>query len=375
MAAHRALLVAVAALLVAASARGDGGAAGATPGGRANGKRVLALIGSTDVKASHSKFLKGLSDAGLEVDVKLAKDAELNLRDYDEWHYDHLLLLAPTATGAARAPGQFGAAGGPACRARAGDGQGRRRGRRGGGGGVMGAAAHIPRARERRGRRGGAATPRPAPSPTPTPNPLPPLGFGGDVNKLSIVDFVDAGGNVLIALSPDASDTMRGIAAECGVEVRGGARGGVRGAGGGEPGAFRRLEPPQTAPVPKTRLPAPPQVDAKGTQVFDHFSRQAGAGPDLVVTSQWVDSGAILGKDRPAAPVLFRGVAEVVPTGSELVRGGGRVGTRLAARRVEGGPTAVQAARQQRSASPRPPLHALYRAPRPPDPKPTPTSP
>ena len=61
---------------------------------------MLALFGSGDVRKSHSQFLKGLSDAGLEVDVKLAKDEELSLRNFDEWHYDHLLLLAPTASGA-----------------------------------------------------------------------------------------------------------------------------------------------------------------------------------------------------------------------------------------------------------------------------------
>jgi hypothetical protein len=66
------------------------------------------------------------------------------------------------------------------------------------------------------------------------------------------------------------------------------------------------------------------EADAKGTKVYDHFARQAAGGADdatLVATGAWVRSEAILGAG-PAAPVLFRGVAEAVPTSSELVRRG-----------------------------------------------------
>lgn len=103
------------------------------------------------------------------------------------------------------------------------------------------------------------------------------------MSRSSIVDFVDAGGNVILALAPGASDNVRSLAAECGVEV-----------------------------------------DAKGTVVFDHFSRHQPSGGDadatLVATSAWVDSDAILGAGaRPGAPVLFRGVAQAVPSSAELV--------------------------------------------------------
>lgn len=113
--------------------------------------------------------------------------------------------------------------------------------------------------------------------------PHPSQGFGGDISKSTIVDFVDNGGNVLVALAPGASDTVRWLAAECGVEL-----------------------------------------DAKGTQVYDHFSYQAAGGasdPLLVATSAWVDSDAILGAKRPKSPVLFKGIAQAVPTSSELVNG------------------------------------------------------
>lgn len=62
------------------------------------GKRVLALIGSDEIRSSHSKFFKGLQDAGLELDIRSHKDNDLQLRDYDEWKYDHLLVFAPKAS-------------------------------------------------------------------------------------------------------------------------------------------------------------------------------------------------------------------------------------------------------------------------------------
>lgn len=104
--------------------------------------------------------------------------------------------------------------------------------------------------------------------------------LGGDLTRSSILEFADAGGNVVLALSSSASDLMRSLAADLGVEV-----------------------------------------DAKGTKVYDHFSRQAAGGaddPTLVATSAWIDADAVLGSERPKAPVLFRGVAQAVPTSSEL---------------------------------------------------------
>ena len=102
------------------------------------------------------------------------------------------------------------------------------------------------------------------------------------MNAGSILEFADTGGNVLLALAPGASDMMRNLALELGVEV-----------------------------------------DTKGTKVYDHFSRQAAAGatdPTLIATREWVASDAILGKQgRPDAPVLFRGLAQAVPAGAELV--------------------------------------------------------
>lgn len=43
--------------------------------------------------------------------------------------------------------------------------------------------------------------------------------FGGSVTVKSVIDFVDAGGNVLVAASSQLGDTMKEIAGECGVEM------------------------------------------------------------------------------------------------------------------------------------------------------------
>jgi hypothetical protein len=72
--------------------------AAAMPCALCSGKRVLALIGSEDIRSSHSQYFQGLRDAGLEVDVRGHKDSGLKLADYDTPRYDHLLLLAPRAT-------------------------------------------------------------------------------------------------------------------------------------------------------------------------------------------------------------------------------------------------------------------------------------
>ncbi|KAF6264698.1 dolichyl-diphosphooligosaccharide-protein glycosyltransferase [Scenedesmus sp. NREL 46B-D3] len=99
--------------------------------------------------------------------------------------------------------------------------------------------------------------------------------FGGDISSEAILDFVDSGKNLLLAASSDASDAVRSLALECGVEL-----------------------------------------DDKGTAVYDHFSHQAAGGaadPTLIATAAMVDSQAIFGGSQP------QGVAATVPSSSELV--------------------------------------------------------
>jgi oligosaccharyltransferase complex subunit beta len=82
-------------------------------------------------------------------------------------------------------------------------------------------------------------------------------GFGGDLTSKGILDFVDSGKHLIIAGSSDASDMIRSLALECGVEF-----------------------------------------DDKGTALYDHFSHQAAAGAadaTVVATAHIVDSKAIFG--------------------------------------------------------------------------------
>lgn len=43
-------------------------------------------------------------------------------------------------------------------------------------------------------------------------------GFGGSVDMAAILDFVDAGHDLILAADSSASDLVRGIATECGVD-------------------------------------------------------------------------------------------------------------------------------------------------------------
>lgn len=60
-------------------------------------KKVLVLYGASNIKDTHSQFIKGLQDKGLKVDLKSVKDSDLKLKDYDTWLYDALVLFAPKA--------------------------------------------------------------------------------------------------------------------------------------------------------------------------------------------------------------------------------------------------------------------------------------
>jgi oligosaccharyltransferase complex subunit beta len=80
---------------------------------------------------------------------------------------------------------------------------------------------------------------------------------------------VDSGRHLIIAGSSEASDTIRSLALECGVEF-----------------------------------------DDKGTALYDHFSHQAAGGasdPTLVATSHIVESKAVFGDQQPKVCVWGRG--------------------------------------------------------------------
>lgn len=104
-------------------------------------------------------------------------------------------------------------------------------------------------------------------------------GFGGSIDLQSILQFVDSGHNVLLAVNSDVSETLRNFALECGVEL-----------------------------------------DEKGTKVFDHFNYAVLGEPDhsLIAATNIINSTIITGKEIKA-PVLFRGIAQTVEHGAELV--------------------------------------------------------
>ena len=44
------------------------------------------------------------------------------------------------------------------------------------------------------------------------------LGFGGSINTAAIMDFVDAGHDLILVADESASDLIREVATECGVD-------------------------------------------------------------------------------------------------------------------------------------------------------------
>lgn len=44
------------------------------------------------------------------------------------------------------------------------------------------------------------------------------LGFGGSLDLAAVIDFVDSGRDLIIAADASASDLIRNIATECGVD-------------------------------------------------------------------------------------------------------------------------------------------------------------
>jgi oligosaccharyltransferase complex subunit beta len=43
-------------------------------------------------------------------------------------------------------------------------------------------------------------------------------GFGGSVDQNAVLEFIDAGHDMILAADSSASDLIRGIATECGVD-------------------------------------------------------------------------------------------------------------------------------------------------------------
>jgi oligosaccharyltransferase complex subunit beta len=193
----------------------------------AAGNKVLVLLEDDRLSASHSRYLDALRAAGLSLHVKTYRAKGLALREYDTWHYDHLLLLAPKAESKQR-PMYLIA----------------------GGFGDRSCAPCDPRS--------GLAC-----------CPLAVAGFaGGSIDLDSILEFVDSGRNLVLAASSQASDLVRSLAAEVGVDL-----------------------------------------DDRGTAVYDHIQHAQGpsgaADHTLIIANDVVRSKAIFG-DAETVKVCVR---------------------------------------------------------------------
>jgi oligosaccharyltransferase complex subunit beta len=108
--------------------------------------------------------------------------------------------------------------------------------------------------------------------------------FGGAISVKSVVGFIDAGHNVLIAANTNVTDSMRGIANECGIDF-----------------------------------------DEHQSSVVDHMlydMSDAGGDHTLVTSTHVIDTPVIVGargKAEDAAPILFRGVGHAANENSPLL--------------------------------------------------------
>lgn len=59
----------------------------------AGSQKVLVLLESLDLKLSHSDFFGGLAARGYELDFRKISDKKLQLKEWDNWVYDKLIIF------------------------------------------------------------------------------------------------------------------------------------------------------------------------------------------------------------------------------------------------------------------------------------------
>ena len=106
--------------------------------------------------------------------------------------------------------------------------------------------------------------------------------FGGSVDQNAVLEFIDAGHDMILAADHSASDLIRGIATECGVDFD---------------------EDPEAMVIDHINY-ASSEVEGDHTLI---------AGDDLI------QSDVILGSKKIEAPVLFRGIAHAANPSNSLV--------------------------------------------------------
>ncbi|XP_072951408.1 dolichyl-diphosphooligosaccharide--protein glycosyltransferase 48 kDa subunit [Typha angustifolia] len=106
--------------------------------------------------------------------------------------------------------------------------------------------------------------------------------FGGSLDQNAVLDFVDAGHDLILAADSSASDLIRGIATECGVDFD---------------------EDPEALVIDHTSY-AVSESEGEHTLI---------AGDDLI------QADIILGEKKIEAPILFRGIGHSVNPSNSLV--------------------------------------------------------
>lgn len=66
---------------------------------QASSEKLLVLVDDLKVRSTHSIYFSDLISRGYEISFKSVNDKKLQLKDWDEWLYDKVILFAPTATG------------------------------------------------------------------------------------------------------------------------------------------------------------------------------------------------------------------------------------------------------------------------------------
>ena len=63
-------------------------------------RRTLVLLEDVASGSRYSSYLQTLRQGGYDLDIRAAKDPTLRIRQWDDWLYDKLIILASGVTGA-----------------------------------------------------------------------------------------------------------------------------------------------------------------------------------------------------------------------------------------------------------------------------------
>ncbi|PWZ38464.1 Dolichyl-diphosphooligosaccharide--protein glycosyltransferase subunit [Zea mays] len=185
------------------------------------GRRLLVLLDDLAVRSSHSAFFGSLQARGFDLEFRLADDPKLSLHRYGQYLYDGLVLFAPSTP-------------------------------------LVDSTLFVSKA-----------------------SLYSMAGFGGSVDQNAVLEFIDAGHDMILAADSSASDLIRGIATECGVDF-----------------------------------------DEAKAMVIDHINyatMDVEGDHTLIVGDDLIQSDVILGSKKIEAPVLFRGIGHTANLSNSLV--------------------------------------------------------